>query len=123
MNKVIDYINLDLGTSVSGIIIDAIQDDTERQIVATLYKNGHPYTISSEASASMKAYLPSEVVISTGCSIRDSVITADVTSDVTSMAGIVECEFCLTDTESQITSPMFEIRVKGDLTVTTSENE
>ena len=124
MNKVTDYITLDLGKSVSGIILDVLKGDTERQIVATLNKNGHPYTISSGVSASMKAHLPSGVVISVACEVDDSVITADIDTDVTSMAGLAECEFCLTDTqESQITSPMFEIRVKGNLTVTESEGE
>ena len=122
MNKVTDYITLDLGKSVSGIILDVLKGDTERQIVATLNKNGHPYTISSDVSASMKAHLPSGVVVSIECEVEDSVITADIDTDVTSMAGIVECEFCLTDTqESQITSPMFELRVKGILTVSASE--
>lgn len=122
MNKVTDYITLDLGKSVSGIILDVLKGDTERQIVATLNKNGHPYTISSGVSASMKAHLPSGVVVSIECEVEDSVITADIDTDVTSMAGLAECEFCLTDTqESQITSPMFELRIKDILTVSDGE--
>lgn len=118
MNKVTDYITLDLGKSVSGIILDVLKGDTERQIVATLNKNGHPYTISSDVSASMKARLPNGTVILISCTVDSSAIHASIGTNITSTAGIVECEFFLTNAQDkQITSPMFEIAVNDILSL------
>lgn len=119
MNKIVYFISLDFGKTLSGIMVNALKGDSARSIKAALYKDGHPYVIDDDTSASIKALLPSGTIVEDTCQIQNSYVEYDLSSEITSMEGIVECEFCLvsTSTNKQITSPKFMIRVKENLEV------
>ena len=116
MNPSVYYISLDMHTATSQAEIHAIELDSNRMIVATLYENGKPYTITEDCSAILRAEKPDGTVLFNSCTISGNKISYIFTNQTTAAGGIVKCEITLYGGDSkQITSPKFVLVVEKNL--------
>ncbi len=112
-------ITLDVHEAASQVQIAAKQNDSARQIYATLMENGKPYVIESGCRAVLAFERPGAEVMLEECDIRtlDSTIIYTFDEFIASIEGLVECELRLLeeDTERIITSPRFTILVNDNI--------
>lgn len=118
MNNAIYNITLDVHSTVSQTMVDVPLGDNARTINILLSDGGIPYEITDDCSAHYSFSMPNGVVHYGDCSIAESVISLDLTNDITGVVGVIEGEITVTDEdEHQLTSPRFTLRISDTLYV------
>ncbi len=106
-------ISLDIHEMESQATIELKHFDSTKTLKISLTDNGLPYEISEECRAIFVARKADDTYIINECAIEDNLICYPVTSQTTSMTGMVSCEIRLTGGADNmlLTSPKFSIFV------------
>ena len=97
MPIVTDNYKLSLTQDDRVIRIRCSQNDTSRQVKFTIYNNGMPFTIPSGLSVSVRGIKQNGNIFSKSCSYSGSVVTLNLDSQITNVAGISVAELVFTD--------------------------
>lgn len=127
MEYIVHRINLDIHSTQSQVTLRVKRGDTKRKIYISLREGGLPYEIAEDCTAVLSASKPDGNSIYNNCQIKDNKIIYTFTDQTAPVAGIMDCEIILKDSNgNQITSPHFTIVVEegvfyGDEIISTTE--
>ena len=105
-------IALDASKMASQQFISVKKGDANHRLLITLRVNGQPYQITNDCSAVFTAIKSNGAIINNACEIKDNTIIYNITSQLTSTAGAVDCEVVLSGSNGAVlTSPRFKLVV------------
>lgn len=123
MERVVHKIRLDLGKMGSQASICVSQGDVKsRKIMFLLYNGSVPYEITDNLKITLSATKPDGTVLYDDASflINGNVITYLMHEQLTAVAGAVNCELVITDSNGVLYSPKFDVYVQ-EVLITASD--
>lgn len=121
----IEYATLDINESNSQVTFKARMGDINRRYVFTLSEGGSPFSLPENCVATLKAVKPDGTKAYIDCSIKDNTITFVMNSQLSAVAGVVECELDVGLASQEgyyITTPRFRFEI-GNVLFLDSEIE
>ena len=101
-------------------------DREKRQLLIALLNDGEPYNIAENSTVRIECRKPDGTEILNDCTFVNNLVTAEVSEQMTTCAGIAECAISIYELDSYIASWTFNLKVDTSVITAngmTSENE
>lgn len=117
MQKVVHRLRLDLERpGIQAVSYMRKGDTLSRRMVLSLYEQGKPYRIEDGVTARIRGKKSDGTILYNDCFVQDNCIVVDVTTQMLTALGEVECELNLYGTSNALlTTPRFSIVVEDVL--------